>query len=288
MPQMIDEAPKGRVLAGVNSRLPAKEVSLELVVPNPKQPRKVFSEKEVNSLACSIKKEGFLQPLVVLPESKTGYYFLLAGERRYRAAKKLGLSRVPVLIKEAAPKDALRLALVENLQRQDLSVVEEALAYQELIDEHAYTHEQCAEVLGLDRTKVTNSIRLLSLPEKALSCLAQDLISMGHARASLLALKEKTQLLIEVLNLVLKKGLSVRQTERLSQKLKKQAEDQAKKSLDFEKVNPDMEYYADLLRQNLKTKVRLSGEGGRGKIEISYFSAAEFDRLFNLFCGKKL
>ena len=241
----------------------------------------------MNSLACSIEKEGFLQPLVVLPESKTGYYFLLAGERRYRAAKKLGLSRVPVLIKEAAPKDALRLALVENLQRQDLSVVEEALAYQELIDEHAYTHEQCAEVLGLDRTKVTNSIRLLSLPEKALSCLAQDLISMGHARA-LLALKEKTQLLIEVLNLVLKKGLSVRQTERLSQKLKKQAEDQAKKSLDFEKVNPDMEYYADLLRQNLKTKVRLSGEGGRGKIEISYFSAAEFDRLFNLFCGKKL
>lgn len=270
----------GQKVAG----LTPKELPIGLVVPNPNQPRKFFSDKEVASLAESLKKEGFLQPLVVLPLNKEGYYFLLAGERRYRAARKLGLAKVPVLVKEASKSDALRLALVENLQRQDLGVVEEALAYQELIKEHNYTHEQCAEVLGLDRSKVTNSIRLLGLPERALEALVKDKISMGHARA-LLALKERKLLLIEVLELALKKGLSVRQTEKLCQKLKNNRENSVNDNSVLAGVNPDMEYYADLLRQTLKTKVKLTGEGGRGKIEISYFSAAEFERLFKIFCG---
>ena len=161
------------------------------------------------------------------------------------------------------------------------------MAYKELIEEHSLTHEGCAEALGVDRSKVTNTIRLLSLPEKALDSLVEDKITMGHAR-SLLSLKENPPLLLEVLSLVLEKGLSVRQTESVCRKLKKQGEGNKAKTLDQERTNPNIEYYADILRQELKTKVKLTGSGGRGKIEISYFSLAEFERLFEVFCGKKL
>lgn len=260
-----------------------KEVPTKEVVPNRGQPRKHFDSKGIEELAHSLQKDGFLQPLVVLPQTPEGFYPLVAGERRLRAARKLGLSKVPVVIKDFSARDSKRAALIENIQRRNLRVLEEARAYQELIEEFGYTHEKCAEELGVDRSKVTNFLRLLALPSQVQESLDKGELAMGHARA-LLALKPYPLRLKEVCELVRKKGLSVRQTEALCRKALKQAEPGVLDPEGFPgRQDPNIEYLADRLRQKLKTKVRLMGSGGRGKIEISYFSPSEFDRIVGFF-----
>ena len=262
-----------------------KEVEIEKVLPNKNQPRKTFDSNGIHELSLSLERDGFLQPLVVLPLNNDGFYPLIAGERRLRAAKKLGLPTVPVLIKDFSHKDSKRAALVENIQRRNLRVLEEAKAYEELILEFGYTHERCAEELGVDRSKITNFLRLLSLPESVQESLDKGDVSMGHARA-LLSLKASPLRLKEAHNLVCKKGLSVRQTEALCRRLLKNSEtspldgDLGTKDVS---EDPNIEYLADRLRQKLKTKVRLLGAGGRGKIEISYFSPSEFERIVSFF-----
>lgn len=262
---------------GLAQGLELKNLDINLVKPNPNQPRKVFDAKGLESLAASLSKDGFLQPLVVRAKDTEGFYPLVAGERRLRAARSLGLLRVPAVIKPVEGADNTDLlALIENIQRKDLGALEEARAYRELIDEHSYTQEECARELGVDRSKVTNYLRLLSLPEALQESLASGEITMGHARA-LLSLRASRGLLFEAHGTLVKKGLSVRQTELLCRKLLRAKgrpfEDEG------EKENPNIEYVTDALRQKLKTKVRLLGSGVRGKIEISYFSPAEFERI---------
>lgn len=260
-----------------------KEVHIETVVPNKNQPRKHFDSSGIEELALSLQRDGFLQPLVVLPLNSDGLYPLIAGERRLRAAKKLGLSTVPVVIKEFSYEDSKRAALVENVQRRNLRTLEEAKAYEELIQEFGYTHERCAEELGVDRSKITNFLRLLSLPDTVQESLDKGDVSMGHARA-LLSLKASPLRLKEAHHLVCTKGLSVRQTEALCRRLLKQSDGVFDGETGKEvSQDPNIEYLADLLRQKLKTKVRLLGSEGKGKIEISYFSPAEFERIVGFF-----
>ena len=258
-----------------------KEVDINLVLPDKGQPRKVFDSADLASLSRSLKKDGFLQPLVVRPSGDGGFYPLIAGERRLRAARALGFTKVPVVVKGGGgPESTRRLALIENIQRKDLGVIEEASAYRELIEEHGYTHEECARELGVDRTKVTNFLRILSLPDSLQASLTAGKIAMGHARA-LLSLKAQPGLMLEAHGLIVQKGLSVRQTEALMRKLLKERD--LSESLEGVTENPNVEYMADRLRQKLKTKVRLLGSGVRGKIEISYFSPSEFERIISLF-----
>ena len=263
---------------------PGKEGSEFCLLPlnklraDPDQPRKSFDSEGLTSLSESLKRDGFLQPLVVRPRGSDGFYLLIAGERRLRAAKLAGLKEVPVHIRPSSESAVKRLALVENIQRRDLNVVEEARAYQELIESYGYTHEGCAKELGVDRTKVTNALRVLSLPGFVQRSLMEGSLSMGHGRA-LLSLKESPQLVKEGHRLVLEKGLSVRQTEALCKRLL--AADKSEASFVSAEADPNVEYLEDSLRQRLKTKVRLVGSGVRGKIEISYFSPAEFERILS-------
>ena len=224
------------------------------IIANPNQPRKHFEASELKSLALSIKQDGILQPLVVSIDGDN--YSLIAGERRLRAAKIAGLKTVPVIIKEGTPEELLRLALIENIQRSDLSIIEEARAYESLIKEFGLTQEACARKVGKDRSTVANALRILMLPLEVQGDLANKKLSMGHGRA-LLSLDNKTKIL-EVRDIIEKKALSVRQTEQLCKQYKESNKSRSKEN----KVNNDLQYIADNLRSHLRTKVKLAGSGG--------------------------
>lgn len=283
MESFTEESAKGGLSAPPQRKeegLRLVEVHINLIKANPNQPRKSFDNEHIESLSQSLAQDGFLQPLVVLPLGSDGFYPLIAGERRLRAAKRLGMTKVPILIRyEEDGSSVGRLALIENIQRRDLTVLEEAKAYKELIEDHGLTHEECARQLGVERSKVTNFLRLLTLPTLIQASLGGGSLTMGHGRA-LLGLKGCPGLMLEAHELVLKRGLSVRQTEALCRKLLKERESSV--SGEGEEENPNLDYIADSLREKLKTKVRLLGSGVRGKIEISYFSPAEFERILNL------
>lgn len=247
------------------------------IIANPNQPRKHFEPSELKSLALSIKQDGILQPLVVSKTDKG--YSLIAGERRLRAAKIAGLEKVPVILKEGTPEELLRLALIENIQRSDLSIIEEARAYESLIKEFGLTQEACARKVGKDRSTVANALRILALPLEIQGDLANKKLSMGHGRA-LLSLDDRKALL-EVRDIIIKKELSVRQTEQLCKEYKNSKNSKNNQG-DKSKQNNDLNYLADRLRSHLRTKVSLKGSGSRGKIEISYFSAGELERILSL------
>lgn len=251
-------------------------VAVSSIEPNPAQPRKLFEEKALNELASSLKQDGFLQPIVVSKlAEKPGKFMIVAGERRWRASQLAGLKTVPVIVKEGAEEDLLRLALIENIQRQDLNIIEEAEAYQSLIKDYGLTQEQCADRVGKDRTSVTNALRLLLLPKELQDDLLEERLTMGHGRA-LVSLEDK-KLILRTRDMVIKKQLNVRQTEQLCKTIKMGG------SLVEKSRGPrnqaDLEYLADTLKTRLRTKVRITGNGVRGKIEISYFSAHEMERL---------
>lgn len=247
------------------------------IIANPNQPRKIFDSAELRELALSIKQDGIIQPLIVSKSVDGNTYELVAGERRLRAAKLAGVEKVPVVLKEGSPEDLLRMALIENIQRSDLSIIEEAMAYDSLIKEFGLTQEACARKVGKDRSSIANAIRILSLPAPVQSKLANKKLMMGHGRALLsLGSPEK---MIEVSEIVEKKELSVRQTEQLCKQYKNTSKTSDKNS---GKQNRDLMYIADNLRNHLRTKVKLNGSGSRGKIEISYFSAGELERILGL------
>ena len=241
---------------GHPTRLP-----LALIRPNPEQPRRRFDEAALAELAASIAKQGLLQPLLVRPRGEG--YELVAGERRFRAAQLAGLSEVPVVVRELDDRTALELALVENLQREDLSPIEEAQGYQRLL-EMGHTQAEIAEAVGKARSTVANALRLLQLDEASQEALAEGRISAGHARALLMAPPgERPQLLQRIAG----EGLSVRQAERLASRPKK--------------TSPRRAAYAELARdleRQLGFKVRFSGEG-RGRLEIFYYSEEELDAI---------
>jgi len=255
-----------------------------LIDPNPEQPRRFFHDQDLKDLASSIKIDGILQPLVVSTGETKGRYTLIAGERRLRASKMAGLKEVPVILKEGAGDDLLRLALIENIQRADLNIIEEAHAYQSLISDYGLTQEKCAQKVGKERSTVSNAIRILLLPREIQDDIIETRMTMGHGRA-LLSLESKKQIL-RARDVIVKKGLSVRQTEQLCKSIKKSG-DSAFNNKKGGAVNPDLDYIADKLRGQLRTKVKLSGSGSRGKIEISYFSATELERILGVI-GKKI
>ena len=277
-------------LLGVDSNYGGSDISSngishidpKTIDPNPRQPRRHFESSEIAELSESIKIDGIIQPLIVTKSKRIGRFTLIAGERRLRAAQRVGLVQVPVLIRDSSSEEMLRLALIENIQRSDLNVVEEAQAYASLINEFGLTHEQCALKVGKDRVTVSNILRVLQLPVIIQDDLIHARISLGHGKV-LLSLSSPAQMK-KARDLIVKKRLNVRQTEQLC----KQMTESAPNPIGGEAKNNDLDYLAESLRGFLKTKVKVVGSGTRGKIEVSYFSAAELERVVALINGEVL
>jgi ParB family chromosome partitioning protein len=256
----------------------ALDVDIDLLAPSNQQPRQLIDDAKIDELAQSIKANGIIQPILV---RRTGAaYRIIAGERRWRAAQRAGLLKVPVVIRdmpEGSDQKLLELALVENLQREDLNPVDEALAYQRLADEFGLTQDQIAAAVGKDRTSVANYVRLLRLPDEVRSDLASGTLSMGHARA-LLALPDAASQR-QAAREVIARALSVRDTEALVRKLGAPARASRAQG---ERAAPDVHTRAaeDRLRFALGTKVRILRRGGGGTIEIAFGSESELNRLY--------
>jgi ParB family chromosome partitioning protein len=254
---------------------------IEEIRPNRFQPREHFEESKLRELADSIKEKGILEPLIVRRVSDG--YELVAGERRWRAAQKAGLREVPVLVKEMDDLEALEISLIENLQRDDLNPLEEAGAYKRFVEEFGISQEELGARLGKDRTTVTNTLRLLKLPPEVKDQLLQNRISSGHARAILsLEIRERQK---DLCNLIIEKGLSVREAEALAKRWAKPkgASGREKRGGDLES---QLNTLGDSLRRCLGTKVRVTSRGKRGKIEIEYYSFEDLERIVEAIVGK--
>lgn len=257
-----------------------KEILLKLseIEPNHEQPRKDFNEELIHELADSIKKYGVLQPLLV---QKAGdHYEIIAGERRWRAAKEAGLKEIPVVIRQYTKQQSMEIALIENVQREDLNPIEEALAYQRLFQEFGLTQEEIAERVSKNRSTITNSMRLLKLDKRVQEMIIQGVMSSGHAR-TLLALENGEQQ-YQIALKVLSEHLSVRETEKLVKLLmkpKKQVKEKEKEQ-DLSFIFKDLE---ERMKQVMGTKVSINKrDRNKGKIEIEYYSEAELERIVEL------
>jgi ParB family transcriptional regulator, chromosome partitioning protein len=258
------------------------EVPIASLKPNPSQPRRTFRDASLAELAESIKRRGVLQPVLV--EEVGGGYQIVAGERRVRAAKLAGLDRVPVLVRSFSPDERLEVALIENLQREDLTPIEEAKAYRQLMEARDLTQEQVAAKVGKDRTTVTNSLRLLKLPQKVQDAVEKGDLSAGHARA-LLAVTSPTDM-EQLFTRVVARGLSVRETEQAAQALNRGSRGKAKKPSGRMR-DPDVREVEERLVERFGTKVQIRGGPAKGRIEIAYFSADDLERLLELLQGRK-
>ncbi|HUV74760.1 MAG TPA: ParB/RepB/Spo0J family partition protein [Anaerolineae bacterium] len=254
------------------------EVAIDSIIPNPRQPRQTLDPEALQELATSIREQGLVQPLVVT-EAEEGYQ-LLVGERRWRAARLAGLDVVPVVVRDVTPQQMLELALVENLQREDLNPLETASAYQQLVDEFGLTQQQVADKVGKNRVTVTNTLRLLKLPTQVKEALLQGEITEGHARAMLRLPSQKDQL--DVLEAVLKGALSVRQTEQLVRRLAEEPKHKPK----LAKKPPELTALEDDFRQALGTKVNLSRGSKGGRLVIYFYSEEELQAIHDLIVGK--
>ena len=253
------------------------QVPVSNISPNPRQPRKVFEEKLLKELATSIKNEGVIQPIIVTHDDEEGKFLIVAGERRWRAAQLAGSDVIPAVLRETPDKEMLRIALIENIQRQDLNIIEEAEAYRVLIKDEDITQEECADLVGRDRATVANFLRILNLPREIQDDVSTGRLSMGHGKA-LLGLENSKQML-KCREIVLKRALNVRQTEQLVQTLRKDRKIGNRSSSDGD---PDLGYVAEMLRSFFQTKIKISGKPSKGKIEISYFSTSELERILKL------
>ena len=246
------------------------------IKPNRYQPRITFSDEELEKLKNSIIEQGVIQPLLV--RNLDGSYELIAGERRLRAAKQANLTHVPVFVKELTNEQALEVAIIENVQRENLNPLEEADAYQRLVSEFNYTQEMVAKKIGKNRSTIANLLRLRGLPEPIKESLVDKRISMGHARSILGAGTEDEQL--EVWQLVLAKHLSVRETERFVNSIKKQLSE-----LKIKKASPEKVFLKEIsekLSQKINSKIRIMKQGEKGKFEINFKTQKEFDHIIGL------
>lgn len=245
------------------------------IEPNRSQPRKDFDENSLSDLAQSISQHGLLQPLLVRPLPIGGYQ-IVAGERRYRACRMAGLTEVPVTIRELSDTETMELALIENLQREDLSPIEEALGYKALIDEHGFSQEEVATSVGKSRPAIANSLRILKLPDSVLEYVKQDKISAGHARALLMLDNEENML--ELAELIYKKDLSVRQAEKLAKKKPEVEEDTQPER------KPSFYSMVELaLNESLGRKIKVNKNKGKqgGVLQIEFYSDEELTELSN-------
>jgi len=250
-------------------------IPISMIIPNPQQPRETIVEETLAELAASIREHGILQPLVVSHDPVTGNYVLIAGERRLRAARLAGLDKVPVIIRTVTEQQRLTEALIENIQRADLSPLESARGFRRLVDEFNLTHEELALQLGKSRTAVTNTMRLLNLPQTVQDALAAQKISEGHARALLSLPTEQAQL--SALSTILTHELNVRQTEELVRKLTgiKPPAPPAKDT------DPLIQEIEERLRDRFGTRVNIHPGGKGGTITIHYYSEEELNNLIN-------
>jgi ParB family chromosome partitioning protein len=253
-----------------------EQVSLELIDPSPFQPRRGIPEASLKELADSIRASGVVQPVLLRPAD--GRYQLVAGERRWRAARLAGLESIPAIVRDLADRETLELALTENLLREDLNPLEVAHAYETLQETFRVSHEEIADRLGLNRSTVTNTLRLLRLPAAIQEMLANGEISHGHARA-LLGL-DSTASQVRLAALIVKRGLSVRQVENMVA-LRDLKSAKQKGAATASKLDPNVRAAALELERTLGTRVRILGNGKRGKVEISYFSAEDLNRIYD-------
>ena len=252
-----------------------EEIDLELIDPNPLQPRREFPEATLKELADSIRSSGIVQPVLVRRvESR---YQLVAGERRWRAARLAGLKTLPVVVRELRDRDALELALTENLLREDLNPLEVAHAYELLQDRFELTHEEIAARLGTNRSTVTNTLRLLRLPPAVQEMIASGALSSGHARALLGLASAAAQ--ASLAQLIVKRGLSVRQVEMLVA-AGESKESAKKEAAPLKDVDPNTRAAVLEMERALGTRVKLVGDERRGRIEISYFSSEDLNRIY--------
>ena len=251
-------------------------VNINQVEPNREQPRKDFDEDALMELADSIKQFGILQPLLV--QKKKDYYEIIAGERRWRAAKLAGLKEVPVIIKDYTDQEIVEISLIENIQRENLNPIEEAMAYKRLLEEFNLKQDEVAERVSKSRTAVTNSMRLLKLSGRVQQMIVDDMISTGHARALLAIDDEEQQYMLA--NRVFDEKLSVRETEKLVKALKNPKKEIKKQKIEHTFVFDNLE---EQMKNIIGTKVSVNPKAnGKGKIEIEYYSEEELERIYDL------
>ena len=266
-----------------SASVPSSDIDIHLIRPNPEQPRMRFSETALEELAQSIRANGVVQPIVV--RKNGGGYEIVAGERRWRAAQRAGLHKIPAAIKEVSDEKLLELALIENIQRQELNPIEEASAYRKLIESLGLTQESVAERVGKERSLIATALRLLKLPQDIQKLIEEEKLTAGHGRALLLVDEPAAQR--RIARLAIEKNLSVRETEKTA----RQAASPQRQTIDRERVSikPDANVVAaeTKLRRQFGTSVSIkkNGKGTGGKIEIAYYSDAELNRIYEMLLG---
>lgn len=264
---------------GLDALLPEKgedviKIDIEKILPDEYQPRKIFKDEALKELSASIQEKGVLQPVIV-SRIGDGTFKLIAGERRWRAAALAGLKHIPALIKNVSSQDAIEIALIENIQREELNAIETAGAFNRLIKEFNLTQEELSRRVGKDRATIANYLRILKLPEEIKVFINSDNLSIGHAKA-LLTLENKQKQLTAAKEII-KKGLSVREAEILCKKLSQPSKPKK------EKIKlPEVADLENRLKQSLGTKVKINHKEKSGKIEIEYYSLEELDRLLEI------
>ncbi|MDE7318935.1 MAG: ParB/RepB/Spo0J family partition protein [Lachnospiraceae bacterium] len=271
---------KTKVVEKVIEKIVEKPSEMKLKInqiePNREQPRKKFDEQALEELADSIRQFGILQPLIV--QEKEKYYEIIAGERRWRAAKLVGLKEIPVVIRKMSEQEMVEISLIENIQRENLNPIEEAAAYKRLLEEFHLTQEEIAERVAKSRTAVTNSMRLLKLDERVQQMVVDEMLSTGHARA-LLAV-EDPDLQFQTANKIYNERLSVREVEKLVKNIGKEKSSKKEKNFQQEAVFQDLE---EKMKVSLGTKVSINRKDDKkGRIEIEYYSMEELERLMEI------
>ncbi|HEX8286441.1 MAG TPA: ParB/RepB/Spo0J family partition protein [Pyrinomonadaceae bacterium] len=261
------------------------ELDLDLIEPNSEQPRKRFTEENLEELTQSIKANGIVQPIIV--RRKGGNYEIVAGERRWRASQRAGLQKIPVIIKEVSDDKLLELALIENIQRQELNPIEEAKAYKNLSERLGLTQEIIAERVGKNRTVITTALRLLRLPKDIQDLVEEEKITAGHARALLMISESETQR--QLTKNIIEMSLSVRETEKAIKRLNKNQSAIVESKRVSDKADANVKAAETKLRRYLGTNVQIKpdGKGTGGKIEVEYYGEADLDRIFNLLTNKE-
>ena len=274
----------GALLTDENSSIDSDsivELKIMDVEPNRNQPRKTFDEENIAELADSIKQNGIITPILVT-EAENGYYSIIAGERRWRAAKIAGLKTIPAIIKKLDNEKLYEISLIENLQREDLSPVEEALGYKKLMEDYNLTQEDVSYKVSKSRSSVANALRLLNLPEDVLKLLEENKISVGHAKVLLSVQDEKEQ--IKLANLVFENTLSVRELESEIKKLNKPAKKKKEEDLNVKLAFQSME---KIISDSLGTKVKILNKNNKGKIQIEYYSSGDLERIAKIISGSE-
>lgn len=263
-----------------NKKIQEQVVTLNVseLIANDNQPRKEFEQQALLSLSDSIKLHGVLQPIIVRPFNK--HYEIVAGERRFRAAKLAELKEVPCIIRSISNKLSAQLALVENIQRENLNQIEEAKAFEQLMSEYSLTQLELSKAVGKSRAYITNTTRLLKLDTRVIELIRTQEITAGHGR-SLLMLDDKNEQ-FTIAEIIIRKNLSVREIEEMVKKLKKQRSQGLEEKILVKNIDPHIKQFEDELMSYFGTKVRLKDKKGKGKIEIDYYTLDDLDRILEL------